>query len=166
MTERLTFVLVPGAGGSAWFWHPVVAELERRGHAAVAVDLPAQDETAGAQAFLQTIVAAAGSHQRLVMVGHSLGGFSVVPEALASESRKHAMEPTDRFFGDPCRFESWPDVPTSVIASEGDRLFPLDFQRRVAKERLGLDAIVVPGGHLAALARPLELTEALISCCA
>lgn len=27
-----TFVLVPGAGGQAWYWHRVVPELEARGH--------------------------------------------------------------------------------------------------------------------------------------
>ena len=34
------FVLIPGAGGVAWYWHRVVLELEARGHEAVAVDLP------------------------------------------------------------------------------------------------------------------------------
>jgi pimeloyl-ACP methyl ester carboxylesterase len=34
------FILIPGAGGSAWYWHRVVPELEARGHDAVAVDLP------------------------------------------------------------------------------------------------------------------------------
>jgi len=42
-----------------------------------------------------------------------------------------------------------------------DRFFPLDFQRRVARERLGLDVDVIPGGHLAALSRPAEVAERL-----
>ena len=32
-----TFVLVPGAGGQAWYWHRVVERLEAQGHEAVAV---------------------------------------------------------------------------------------------------------------------------------
>ena len=28
-----TFILVPGAGGSAWYWHSVVPMLKQRGHA-------------------------------------------------------------------------------------------------------------------------------------
>ena len=28
---RATFVLVPGAGGRAWYWHRLVPELQRRG---------------------------------------------------------------------------------------------------------------------------------------
>jgi hypothetical protein len=35
------FVLIPGAGGMAWVWHRLVPLLERAGHAANAVDLPA-----------------------------------------------------------------------------------------------------------------------------
>lgn len=52
-------------------------------------------------------------------------------------------------------------MPTDVVAGAGDRLFPLDFQRRVARERLGLDVDVLPGGHLIALSRPAELAAYL-----
>ncbi|PRC50502.1 alpha/beta hydrolase, partial [Mycobacterium sp. ITM-2017-0098] len=44
-----------------------------------------------------------------------------------------------------------------------DRLFPLEFQRRVVRERLGLEVEVIPGGHLAALSHPDELAAALLS---
>jgi len=40
-------VLIPGAGGQAWVWHLVEADLRRRGYDAFAVDLPAADETKG-----------------------------------------------------------------------------------------------------------------------
>lgn len=42
------------------------------------------------------------------------------------------------------------------------RLFPAEFQVRVARERLGLEAEVMPGGHLVAKSRPIELTERLV----
>jgi pimeloyl-ACP methyl ester carboxylesterase len=48
-----------------------------------------------------------------------------------------------------------------VISGRDDRFFPLEFQRRLAKDRLGLDVDVVPGGHLAALSYPAELTAQL-----
>jgi len=35
-----TFILVPGAGGDAFYWHRVVPLLRDAGHEAVAVDLP------------------------------------------------------------------------------------------------------------------------------
>jgi pimeloyl-ACP methyl ester carboxylesterase len=53
-------------------------------------------------------------------------------------------------------------VPTRVIAGPGDRFFPLEFQRRVARDRLGTDVDVIPGGHLVALSHPTELTDQLI----
>jgi hypothetical protein len=40
------------------------------------------------------------------------------------------------------------------LAGSEDRFFPVAFQRTVARERLGVDADVLPGGHLIALAQP------------
>jgi hypothetical protein len=40
------FVLVPGAGGMAWYWHRVVPLLGSAGHEAIAVDLPGDDRDA------------------------------------------------------------------------------------------------------------------------
>jgi hypothetical protein len=37
----------------------------------------------------------------------------------------------------------------------------VDFQRRVARERLGVDVDTVPGGHLAPLSHPIEVAERL-----
>jgi pimeloyl-ACP methyl ester carboxylesterase len=48
-----------------------------------------------------------------------------------------------------------------VLAGQDDRFFPLDFQRRVARERLDTGVTEVPGGHLAALSRPAELADQL-----
>jgi pimeloyl-ACP methyl ester carboxylesterase len=75
---RATFVLVPGAGGRAWYWHRLVPELERRGSAAIAVDLPAGDDGAGLERYTQTVLdAAAGSSGGpVVVVGQSMGGLT------------------------------------------------------------------------------------------
>jgi pimeloyl-ACP methyl ester carboxylesterase len=73
-----TFVLVPGAGGQAWYWHRVVPELQARGHEAIAVDLPAGDDRAGFAEYADTVVSAIGDRRDgLVLVGQSLGGFTV-----------------------------------------------------------------------------------------
>jgi pimeloyl-ACP methyl ester carboxylesterase len=58
---------------------------------------------------------------------------------------------------------AWPDVPTRVLVGREDRLFPASFQRRIARERLGIVADEVEGGHLVALSRPRELVERLES---
>jgi pimeloyl-ACP methyl ester carboxylesterase len=84
-----------------------------------------------------------------------------VPAEVVAAGENHAQAEADIAFGQPCAIERWPDVPTRVIAGRDDRFFPLDFQRRVAQERLGIDVDEVPGGHLAALSHPAELTDRL-----
>jgi pimeloyl-ACP methyl ester carboxylesterase len=68
---------------------------------------------------------------------------------------------SDTPFTQPFPLDHWPDVPTRVIASRDDRLFPVEFQRRVAIERLGITPDEVPGGHLVALAQPVPLADRL-----
>ena len=60
-------------------------------------------------------------------------------------------------------FKEWPGVPTRVVAGRDDRFFPAAFQRRVARDRLGLETDEVPGGHLAALSYPAELADRLLA---
>jgi pimeloyl-ACP methyl ester carboxylesterase len=71
-----TFVLVPGAGGLASYWHRLVPELARRGHAAVAVDLSADDDGAGLHAYAEAIVRAAGDREHIALVAQSMGALS------------------------------------------------------------------------------------------
>ncbi|WP_429727778.1 alpha/beta fold hydrolase [Amycolatopsis thermalba] len=56
-------------------------------------------------------------------------------------------------------------MPTRFVQGRDDRFFPLEFQRRVVRERLGLELDEIPGGHLAALSRPRELADLLVSWC-
>ena len=223
-----TFVLVPGAGGQAWYWHRVVLELQARGHVAIAVDLPAADDGAGFTEYADAVVAAIGDRRdRLVLVGQSLGGFTVslvaervpvdqivllnamVPkpgesagewwEATGQAAARAAyaeregrtaegFDPLVDFLHDvppdiveeamaggeivqsgtpfeaPWPLAAWPDVPTRFLQGREDRFFPLEFQRRVVAERLpGVEVEELPGGHLLALSRPVELAEALIA---
>lgn len=70
------FVLIPGAGGSAWYWHLVEAALRRRGREAVAVDLPADDAAAGLLEYTDSILEAIAGRSRPVLVAQSLAGFT------------------------------------------------------------------------------------------
>ena len=72
----LTYVLIPGAGGSAWYWHRLEPELRRRGHATIAVGLPADDDAAGLPEYADAVVHAAGDRANLVLVAQSLGAFT------------------------------------------------------------------------------------------
>jgi pimeloyl-ACP methyl ester carboxylesterase len=219
------FLLLPGAGGRAWYWHRLVPELERRGHRAVAVDLPADDDAAGLADYAAVATAALddlGADGYAVVVAQSMGGLTAplvaarrpvrllvlvnamvprpgetggdwweavgqaaaraelareqgrpedgdvetdfshdVPPEVWAAGAEHAGDQSGTPFGEPWPLAAWPDVPTRVLAGRDDRFFPLALQRRVARERLGLEVDEVPGGHLCALSRPEALAGAL-----
>lgn len=221
------FVLIPGAGGMAIYWARVVDELTRRGFEAVAVELPADDDTLGLDDYAKLVVAVAADRDAVVLVAQSMGSFTA---ALACELRPvhglvfvNAMIPRPRetagqwwettgqsaarrandlrdgrdpdapfdpmvtflhdipddivqevmaagdreqsgtAFGSPFDATAWQQVPLLVIAAESDRLFPLDFQQRLTRDRLGLEPQVMPGGHLSALDHAADLAARLIT---
>jgi pimeloyl-ACP methyl ester carboxylesterase len=78
-------------------------------------------------------------------------------EAQARTWQNQSMTPLD----EPWPLAAWPDVPTRVLAGRHDRMFPLDFQRRVARERLGIEVEAVDGGHMVALSNPAALADRL-----
>ena len=63
-----TFVLIPGAGGSAWVWSRVTPLLVEAGEEAIAVELPGDDETAGLPRYAEMVVDAIGSRPDVVLV--------------------------------------------------------------------------------------------------
>lgn len=77
--SRTTYVLIPGAGGEAWYWHLVVPRLQERGHDALAVSLPAGDDSAGWAAYADAIVESIGDRTGVILVAQSLAGFSAPP---------------------------------------------------------------------------------------
>lgn len=72
----MDYVLVPGAGGRAWYWHRVAPLLRERGHRALAVELPADDDTKGLTDYAHEVAAAATGAQEVVLVAASLGAFT------------------------------------------------------------------------------------------
>jgi pimeloyl-ACP methyl ester carboxylesterase len=66
-----SFSLVHGAWHGGWCWDPLRAELEARGHIVHTPDLPCEDVAAGIEEYAATVPAAD------VVVGHSLGGFTI-----------------------------------------------------------------------------------------
>jgi pimeloyl-ACP methyl ester carboxylesterase len=71
-----TFVLVPGAGGDAHYWYLVAERLTAAGDEAIAVELPAGDDTAGLAEYADVIVAAIGERTGVVLVAQSMGALS------------------------------------------------------------------------------------------
>lgn len=218
----MDYVLIPGAGGRAWYWHLVAARLVGRGHQVLAVELPADDDSMGLPDYAQAVLDAVGDSRGVVIVAASLGAFTaalvaqpleaaavvlvnpmiprsgetpgawwgntgavearnihasrlgypaefdpqvymlhdVPPQVLATTPAKG--EQSQRPFRDPCTFASWPEA-TTVIAGRDDRFFPVEFQQQLARERLGVEPVIVPGGHLVALSKPDELTAAILA---
>ena len=218
----MAYVLIPGAGGRAWYWHLVTARLAAAGSDAIAVELPADDDGKGLPDYAQAVLDAAGADREGVVVAASMGAFTaplvldalqavavvlvnpmtprpgetpaawwgntgavearsanasrqgyptdfdpgtyllhdVPPEVLATATPKG--EQSLRPFRDPCTFSGWPES-TTVIAGRDDRFFPLEFQQHLARERLGLDPVIIPGGHLLALSQPDELTKEILN---
>ncbi|QGN33537.1 alpha/beta hydrolase [Microlunatus sp. Gsoil 973] len=218
----MDYVLIPGAGGRAWYWHLLTPQLVQRGHRAIAVELPADDDTKGLSDYAKAVRDAVGTAGEVVIVAASLGAFTaplvvgslqvsamvlvnpmiptpgetpgawwgntgavearrerasrlgypvefdpgtymfhdVPSEVLATATPKG--EQSQRPFRDPCSFTAWPDTIT-VITGEDDRFFPLEFQQQLARERLGVEPVVIRGGHLVALGQPDELTTAILT---
>ena len=217
------FVLIPGAGGAAWYWHRVVPLLQAAGHEAIAVDLPGDDPAAGLPEYAGLVAGAIGGRDNVVLVAMSLGGFTApmvaervqvrslvfvnamipnpgetpgawwgntgwsdaraaaaeqggypadvdlavyflhdVPPEVAAAGAKYERNEAAAAFASACDFDAWPSIPIGVVAGAGDRFFPVEFQRTVATGRLGLEADVLPGGHLIALAQPGPLARYLL----
>jgi pimeloyl-ACP methyl ester carboxylesterase len=87
-----------------------------------------------------------------------------VDAATLAANDEYDGRPAPGMFAEPLGVGTWPYVPTTVLAPTEDRLFPLEFQRRLTRERLGegVDFAEMPGGHLPFLSRPRELAARLV----
>jgi pimeloyl-ACP methyl ester carboxylesterase len=87
-----------------------------------------------------------------------------VDAATLAANDEYDGRPAPGMFAEPLTVSRWPYVPTTVLAPTADRLFPLEFQRRLTRERLGegVEFAEMPGGHLPMLSRPRELAARLV----
>jgi pimeloyl-ACP methyl ester carboxylesterase len=85
-----------------------------------------------------------------------------VPDDVARESEHHVQPQSGAVFAAPWPLAAWPDVPTRFLLCRDDRFFPAEFQRRVVRDRLGIEPDELDGGHLPALSRPHELAQRLL----
>jgi pimeloyl-ACP methyl ester carboxylesterase len=82
----------------------------------------------------------------------------ISPE-LAAEARTRERDQADKPLQEPWPLDAWPDVPTRYLLCRDDRMFPADWARRHARERLGIEADEIDGGHYITLSRPKELAD-------
>jgi pimeloyl-ACP methyl ester carboxylesterase len=126
--------------------------------------VPAPGETAGSwwEAVGQAEAAAAAARRdgRPQEFDVERDFFHDVPPAVTRELLARPMpDEAEVAFVEPWPLAAWPDLPTSALAGADDRLFPPELQQRVARDRLGIDVDVVPGGHLVALADPDRVAD-------
>lgn len=88
--------------------------------------------------------------------------FNGVPRELAEEAMARSRGQSARSMGDPWPLAEQPRLPTRFLLCREDRFFPAEFLRRVARDRLGVEAEEVPGGHCAMLSHPREIAAALL----
>ncbi len=63
-----------------------------------------------------------------------------LPRQLSDEAQSRTwQDQSSTPLDEPWPLAAWPDVPIRVLAGRHDRMFPLEFQRRIVRERLGLE---------------------------
>ncbi|GAA5021418.1 alpha/beta hydrolase [Kitasatospora paranensis] len=85
----------------------------------------------------------------------------VPPEVTEQALAQELGSPSATLFAQPWPLRGWPAVPTRFLQGRDDRFFPVEFQRRIVQERLGITLEETTGGHLSALGHPAELAEAI-----
>jgi pimeloyl-ACP methyl ester carboxylesterase len=85
----------------------------------------------------------------------------VPDEVIADLLERGEPRQSTKPFGEVWPLNAWPDVATRVLACREDRLFPFETTRRLARERIGVEADAIDTGHTPALAQPEELAQRL-----
>ena len=98
--------------------------------------------------------------------GYEQSGFDDVfyhdvPPQLAAEAQRHERGEDSKALREPWPLDSWPATPTRYLLCRDDRMFTADWARRHARERLGIEADEMDGGHYVTLSRPREVAERL-----
>ena len=127
---------LPGETGNAWWANTRRKEAEREYFASVGLPPETADDD-------------------IAVYFHDVAP-EIVEEA-AARIPEQSMTPMEQ----PWPLAAWPDVPTRVLIGRDDRMFPAEFQLRVARERLGIDGDVIEGGHMVALSHPREVADRL-----
>jgi pimeloyl-ACP methyl ester carboxylesterase len=84
-----------------------------------------------------------------------------VPPGLAVEAKRRERAESSKALTEPWPLDAWPDTPARYLLCRDDRMFPREWARRHARERLGIEADEIDGGHYITLSRPHELADRL-----
>jgi pimeloyl-ACP methyl ester carboxylesterase len=87
--------------------------------------------------------------------------FQDAPPDIALWATERLRPQSYRVMNEISPLTAWPDVPTTSIVCRDDRALNPDWVRQAARERLGVEAIELDGGHSPFLTRPAELARLL-----
>lgn len=87
--------------------------------------------------------------------------FHDCPPTAARAAVARLRPQTERTLTEVTPLETWPDTPRAAIVCAHDRILGPAWQQRAARERLGVDPIILGCGHSPALACPDDLADAL-----
>jgi pimeloyl-ACP methyl ester carboxylesterase len=87
--------------------------------------------------------------------------FHDAPAAVARWATKRLRPQAYRVMSETTPLTAWPDVESRAIVCRDDRAINPAWVRTAARERLGVDAIELGGGHSPFLTRPAELAQVL-----
>jgi len=76
-----------------------------------------------------------------------------VPPEVRNSPEARQRPAANAAFESACDFSTWPPVAIRVVAGADDRLLPVEFQQRMARERLGVRADILPAGFAGGRAR-------------
>jgi pimeloyl-ACP methyl ester carboxylesterase len=83
------------------------------------------------------------------------------PERLAWALATRVLFYAKRAMQEPCPLTTWPSVPAGYIVCAEDRTITPAWQRKAAREFLGVEPVELPGGHCPNVSRPAALAEIL-----
>jgi pimeloyl-ACP methyl ester carboxylesterase len=84
-----------------------------------------------------------------------------LPEDLARSAWRRMGPQNGKIYNEPSPMERWPDVPSTYVLLTDDQALGHDWLRRVARERLGVEVVEIPGSHMGFVADPVPLAEVL-----
>ncbi|MDP9495325.1 MAG: alpha/beta hydrolase, partial [Actinomycetota bacterium] len=87
--------------------------------------------------------------------------FHDLPDEMASWAQQLLRPQSYGVFEEPSPLRSWPDVASAYILCRQDRVLDPEWSRSTARDRLGVTALELDGGHSPFLGRPAELASAL-----
>jgi pimeloyl-ACP methyl ester carboxylesterase len=154
-----------------------------QGHRLVTVDLPSEDQEAGADAYARVVAEQLGDERDVVLIGHSLAGLTIpvvamlrrwvsqLPAGAGRGALPRLPARTCRLGGRATARQHWRvtrevtplatrgTTPSTAIVCTEDRVLDAAWSRTVAERELGVAPVELPGGHSPFLAQPGRLAQ-------